>query len=286
MRRAAGWGGRAGVAVGLVALPLMAQPRRATTPLPVAPTIDRVLVPAGAFAMGTDAGGEPDERPRHVVTLRAFRIDRVEVSREQYARCVRAGRCTEAWARPGWTDRRAPVTSVSWFMAGAYCRWAGGRLPTEPEWEKAARGTDERQYPWGNDRPTAARAVFGQRMNLGQPAPVGTHPTGASPYGALDLAGNVWESTASVYDPYGYRYPETEPTCATALAAYADLQRRNLWAFTGAMGIPRACQRVLRGGAWNYRPDGLRVTNRVHHEADGRYPVSGFRCADDGVPPG
>jgi formylglycine-generating enzyme required for sulfatase activity len=275
------------VAAALVALPLVAQPRRPTPPAPVVtPLVDRVVVPAGPFVMGSDTLGEPDERPQHTVTLRAFRIDRVEVSREQYARCVRARRCDDAWARATWTDRRQPVTSVTWFMADAYCRWAGGRLPTEPEWEKAARGTDGRIYPWGNDAPTRARAVFGQRMNVGQPEAVGTHPTGASPYGALDLAGNVWEWTATVYDPYAYRAPASEPTCASALAAYADLQRRNLWAFTGSMGIPHACQRVLRGGAWNYRADGLRSTNRVHHEPTGRYPVSGFRCADDAVPAG
>ena len=271
------------VAGALVGLPLLAQPRGAAS-LPIAPTIDRVEVAAGAFAMGRDVGGEPDERPRHVVVLSAFRIDRLEVSREQYARCVRAGRCSEAWARPTWTDRRAPVTSVTWFMAAEYCRWASGRLPTEPEWEKAARGTDERTFPWGNDAPTPARAVYGQRMHLGQPAAVGTHPAGASPSGVLDLAGNVWEWTATVYDPYGYRYPAVEPTCATALAAYADLQRHGQWSFTGSMGIPHECQRVLRGGAWNYPPDGLRVTNRVHHQPTGRYPVSGFRCADDAVP--
>ncbi len=269
------------IATVLVALPLTAQPRapRPSTP----PPLDRVLVAAGAFIMGADADGEPDERPRHTRTLPAFRIDRTEVSRESWSRCVRAGRCQDAWARATWTDRRAPVTSVTWFMARDYCRWAGGRLPTEAEWEKAARGTDGRTFPWGAEPPTPARAVYGQRMNVGQPAAVGTHPTGASPYGALDMAGNVWEWTATVYDPYGYRSPTTEATCATALATYADLQRRNLWAFTGSMGIPHNCQQVLRGGAWNYRAAGLRVTNRVHHEPTGRYPVSGFRCADDRV---
>lgn len=262
-----------------LALPLRAQPRAPAAP----PAVDRVVVPAGPFTMGADAGGEPDERPAHAVTLRAFRIDRTEVTREDYRRCVRAGVCEGFYARPGWREPRAAVTGVSWFMAVRYCRWVGGRLPTEPEWEKAARGADGRTYPWGNERPTRARAVFGQRMNVGEPAAVGARPEGASPYGALDMAGNVWEWTASVYDPYAYAHPEEEPTCERALAALADLRRRNLWSFTGAMGLPSVCERVLRGGAWNYWPDGLRTTNRVHHPPTGRYPVSGFRCADDGA---
>jgi len=120
-------------------------------------------------------------------------------------------------------------------------------------------------------------------MHLGQPEPVGTHPTGASPYGALDMAGNVWEWTSTVYDPYAYRRPTTEATCESALATFRELNHLGLYAFTGAMGIPNRCQNVLRGGAWNYWPSGLRSTNRVHHEPTGRYPVSGFRCADDRV---
>ena len=247
------------------------------------PPIDRVLVPAGAFTMGNDVEGEPDESPVHTRTLAAFRIDRLEVTREDYQRCVRAGVCQDAWRRPTWTDPHGPVTGVSWHQARTYCRWVSGRLPTEAEWEKAARGADGRRFPWGNDPPTRERAVYGLRMNVGQPEPVGSHPSGASPFGALDMAGNVWEWTESVYDPYAYRYPDTVPTCETALAAYADLRHLNRWAFTGAMGIPDACQRVLRGGAWNYWPSGLRASNRVHHEPDGRYPVSGFRCADDAV---
>ena len=260
----------------LAAMPLGAQPSLVTPP-----PVDRVLVPAGDFTMGSDTEGEGDERPAHTVTLRAFRIDRREVSRGDWRRCVRARVCGDAYARPGWTDPRGPVSSVSWTMARTYCRWAGGRLPTEPEWEKAARGTDARRFPWGNDPATPQRAVYGQRMNIGQPLPVGTHPDGASPYGALDMAGNVWEWTASVYDPYAYRTPTREPTCADALASLADLRRAGRQAFTGAMGLPRECERAIRGGAWNYWPSGLRVTNRVHHPERGRYPVTGFRCADD-----
>ncbi len=265
----------------LLSLPLFAQRRRRPPAPSTPPPVDRVAVPAGPFVMGADGEPEPDEAPRHTRTLPAFRIDRTEVTRAHYQRCVRAGVCQDAWKRPTWTHPDGPVTGVSWHQARTYCRWAAGRLPTEAEWEKAARGADGRRFPWGNEAPTRERAVFGLRMNVGEPAPVGTHPTGASPYGALDMAGNVWEWTESVYDPYAYRTPERVPTCETALAAYADLRRLNRWAFTGAMGIPRDCHRVLRGGAWNYWPDGLRASNRVHHAPEGRYPVSGFRCADD-----
>ncbi len=269
-------------AAALVALPIFAQ-RRPRRPPAVRPPVERVRVPAGAFVMGNDVDGEPDERPQHTRTLPAFRIDRTEVTREDYFRCARANHCPEAWARPAWTDPRGPVTGVSWFQARLYCGWVGGRLPTEAEWEKAARGTDGRRFPWGDEAPTQARAVFGQRMTTGQPEPVGSHPSNASPYGALDMAGNVWEWTESVYDPYAYRHPETVSTCEMALAAFRELNHLRLYAFTGAMGIPTECQRVLRGGAWNYWPSGLRSSNRVHHKPEGRYPVSGFRCADDDV---
>ncbi len=265
-----------------VTAPLAAQRRRRPPPAPV---IDRVTVPAGPFVMGSDADGEPDERPQHTRTLPAFRIDRTEVTRGAYFECVRAGRCRDAVMRPGWTDPRAPVTHVSWFMARTYCAWARGRLPTEAEWEKAARGPDGRRYPWGDDAPTRERASYGQLMDTGAPEPVGAHPTGDAPYGAHDMAGNVWEWVADVYDPFAYREPARTPNCDLALAAYRELNRTRQWAFTGAMGIPTTCHRVLRGGAWNYWPTGLRTTNRVHHEPGGFYPVSGFRCADDAVEP-
>ncbi|MBL8604012.1 MAG: SUMF1/EgtB/PvdO family nonheme iron enzyme [Myxococcales bacterium] len=266
------------LAVTACASPLAAQRWQRSTPA-TPPAADRVLVPAGPFTMGADAGGEPDERPAHTRVLAAFAIDRHEVTRRDYFRCVRARVCNDASLRRGWVNPDAPVTGVTWFMAERYCQWAGARLPTEAEWEKAARGSDRRVYPWGNEAPTPARAVYGLRMNVGEPASVGSRPAGASAFGALDMAGNVWEWTATVYDPYAYRSPETEPTCARALATYADLRRRGAYAFTGAMGIPARCERVLRGGAWNYWPDGLRSTNRVHHEPTGAYPVSGFRCA-------
>ncbi len=246
------------------------------------PPPDRVAVPAGAFVMGADRGGEADERPRHTLTLPAFRIDRNEVTRGQYLRCVSARACTAPRELgPRVHDPMQPVVGVSWTQARAYCAWAHGRLPTEREWEKAARGTDGRTFPWGEDRPTPDRAVFGRGGHTGAPDPVGQRPRGASPYGALDMAGNVWEWTESPYDPYAYRHPERAPTCETALASLAALRSLGVQGFTGSNPLPDSCERVLRGGAWNYGAAGLRVTNRVHHGPGFQIIVAGFRCADD-----
>ncbi|HVV51450.1 MAG TPA: formylglycine-generating enzyme family protein, partial [Polyangia bacterium] len=158
---------------------------------------DRVTVPGGAFTEGSTRG-EDDERPARKVTLRAFAIDRTEVTRGDYAACVDAGRCKSPPGADPAADAKLPVTGVDWNDAQAYCKFAGGRLPTEAEWEKAARGTDGRQYPWGNDL-DCARANWGNfegegpcaGKNPGHPVAVGQYPTGASPYGALDMGGNV-----------------------------------------------------------------------------------------------
>lgn len=179
-------------------------------------------IPAGAFTMGSDAGPE-DERPAHSVTLNAFAIDRLPVTNAQFAAFLdhagltgsrgerlydhddpdaRIHRRGNRWqADPGAENH--PVVEASWGGALAYCVWRGARLPTEAEWEKAARGTDGRRYPWGNAAPDARRARFGAGWH--DTAPVDAHPAGASPYGALDLAGNAWEWVSSAYRPYPYR---------------------------------------------------------------------------------
>jgi serine/threonine-protein kinase len=169
------------------------------------PKIDRVVVPAGPFLRGSLRGAD-DERPVVTHTLLLFRIDRTEVTRAMYASCVAARRCQplalDLQGEPG-----LPVTQVNWNQARAFCAYAGGRLPTEDEWEKAARGSSGRDYPWGDDL-DCARANWGNfdnegpcaGKNPGRPVAVGSYPQGASPYGALDMAGNVWEWVADKYN--------------------------------------------------------------------------------------
>lgn len=250
-----------------------------------------ILVPAGPFLMGADSGGEADERPAHTVTLGAFYLDENEVTNEAYGRCVEAKIC--APPDPRNADRngvgpdklfrrpRQPVSSVSWDNARTYCAFVGKRLPTEAEREKAARGTDGRRYPWGNTPPGPERAVFHGSIT----EEVGTHPKGDGPYGHHDLAGNVWEWVEDVYDPFAYGRPGAAQgvggTCEEALAAYRELREQKKKGFTGSNAIPNECERVLRGGGFNYHATGLRVTNRVHHPARYRMVMSGFRCAKD-----
>jgi formylglycine-generating enzyme required for sulfatase activity len=181
-----------------------------------------VAVPEGPFRMGAD-DGEPDERPAHVVHLPGFSIDRLPVTNAEFALFLDAAgargprgldyyddhdadarihRRGGRWiADPGYESH--PVVEASWHGARAYCAWRGARLPTEAEWEKAARGTDARRYPWGNELPDASRARYASGWNA--TAPVGAHPRGASPYGMLDAAGNVWQWVSSAYRPYPWR---------------------------------------------------------------------------------
>jgi formylglycine-generating enzyme required for sulfatase activity len=164
---------------------------------------DRILIPAGPFVRGSVRA--LDERPIEHKTLPAFHIDRTEVTRAMYARCVAAHRCPQPDLDLA-SEPELPVTNVSWNDARTFCAFAGGRLPSEDEWEKAARGTDGREFPWGAE-PACSRANWGnfdgegpcRTENPGRPVAVGTHPAGASPYGVQDLAGNVWEWVATAY---------------------------------------------------------------------------------------
>ena len=182
---------------------------------------EMITIPAGPFVMGRD-DGPADERPAHTVTLPAYAIDRLPVTNEQFARFLetngthnpagerlydiddpdaRIHHRNGAW-RPDKGYDIHPVVEVSWAGARDYCTWLGKRLPTEAEWEKAARGTDTRRYPWGNGAPSRDHARFASGWN--ETAPVDAFPRGASPYGVLDMAGNAWEWVSSAYRPYPY----------------------------------------------------------------------------------
>jgi iron(II)-dependent oxidoreductase len=236
---------------------------------------DMVRVASGVFLMGSNDGPD-DERPQHKVDLGAFLIDRVKVTNGAFALFLNAvgprgprgenyfdvddddariHRRDGKWqADPG--HEHHPVVEVSWPGALAYCAWFGKRLPTEAEWEKAARGTDGRKYPWGNEPPDHTRAHFGAGWN--DLRPVGSLAKGASPYGALDMAGNGWEWVSSAYRSYPYQSSDGRE----------DLTAQQV--------------RGTRGGGHDARPSELTTSHRGRHVSrnprGGHHNIS-FRCA-------
>ncbi len=278
-------------------------PKASATPstptVHIEPAADDLLpVPGGTFTMGADGVGERDEQPAHSVTVASFQLDKTEVTNQKYLECVSAGACQpyrdtvargfHAGPEAGFRGPDQPVVGVSWFDAGAYCAFRGKRLPREAEWERAARGEDGRKYAWGNEAPDAARlACFGRKVGAkgATTMPVGSYPEGRGPYGHFDLTGNVWEWTADVYDPMAYERAgrdRGEPgTCEQVLESLAMLRKGKRQGYTGSNPIPTTCERALRGGAFNYPGGGLRASNRVHHPAQWRMLVAGFRCAKD-----
>ncbi|MFT7625879.1 MAG: sulfatase activating formylglycine-generating enzyme, partial [Myxococcota bacterium] len=165
-----------------------------------------VFVPAGPFVMGADFG-EFDEEPRHLVQLDAYFMDKTEVTNAAYSKCVEAGGCRKSryWYDKTLNQPTHPVVAVGWDDGVRYCKWAGKHLPTEAEWEKAARGTDERIFPWGSDFRESQVNMHHKSDGWPTTAPVGTYPQNVSPYGALDMAGNAWEWTADYWSSVYYR---------------------------------------------------------------------------------
>ena len=273
----------------------------APVPVPVAPAAcpeGMLPIPAASFFMGSDEKEVEDaERPAHRVTLHATCIDRTEVTASRYAACVESGRCAGAWDANAWPgiaagERRAfdplcnareptrrgehPANCVTWTQARDFCAAEGARLPTEAEWELAARGTDGRRYPWGDAEPTSKRlnacgaecGAWGRKHGQDLPtmfreddgwpatAPVGSFSEGASPYGLLDMTGNVWEWVADRFGPYDGK-PSTDP-----------------------QGPAAGDDRVMRGGAWNGADASwVRPTYRFHASPTLSSHGIGFRCA-------
>jgi len=223
-----------------------------------------VYVPAGEFVMGSE-WGEPDELPRHAVDLDAFYIDTYEVTNAEYQRCIDEADCTRqmSWDRPDLMGPTQPVVGVRWYDAVAYCRFVGKRLPTEAEWEKAARGTDERRFPWGDEWHPGWVNMHTPDDGFAGTAPVGSFPKNVSPYGAYDMAGNAWEWTQDLHDREFYaRSPRKNP-----------LNEEVGW------------RRIMRGGSWMYDVPFFETSfNRSPGRAYFRKEYVGFRCAMDAPP--
>ncbi len=220
-----------------------------------------VRVPAGSFTMGSAADdGEADsnEKPAHAVQLDAFWLDKFEVTNFQYAACVQTGVCSPSdWVNDtDYNGQTQPVVGVDWNDAFAYCQWAGARLPTEAEWEYAARGPENRLYPWGDTFDAALVNGSGSIDGFDRPAPVGSFPSGASWVGAQDMAGNVWEW---VNDWYAADYYAQSPSI-------------------NPQGPEDGNSKVLRGGSWNNHASLLRAAHRYPLAPDNRYDLIGFRC--------
>ena len=230
-----------------------------------------VLIPAGKFIMGSDER-MPDEGPQHTVYLDSYYIDVYEVTNAQYKKFIDATkrRSPSHFRNRTYPAGKAdhPVTEVTWYDADAYCGWAGKRLPTDQEWEKAARGTDGRMFPWGDEFDTA-KANTPQRWEKlhqeGDTMPVGSFPNGASPYGIYDMSGNVWEWTSSWYKAYpGNKHPSEN---------YGEQYK------------------TLKGGSWwdcSFYKCGISapVFNRSFFIRGTHNKSFGFRCAKDAGPAG
>jgi eukaryotic-like serine/threonine-protein kinase len=233
------------------------------------PEVDMVLIEAGEFLMGStdaDQDAESDEMPQHKVYLGAYYIDQTEVTNAMYQACVDAGACTppdqtkssthaDYFGNPDFDAY--PVIFINWNQAVSYCHWRKARLPTEAEWEKAARGPDGRLYPWGEEVDCTRANYGGASGCLGDTAMVGSYPDGASPYGLLDMSGNVWEW---VNDWYLDIYYQDAP-------------------FKYPKGPSSGERRIARGGSWNTPASLMRGANRQYFTPSISNGYLGLRCA-------
>ena len=225
--------------------------------------MELIYIPAGEAWVGSgewDHEYKLDETPEHKVSLDAFWMYKTEVSNAMYAQCVNAGVCDEPCSEetnPRFRDplyANHPVVYVTWQNAMDYCTWVGGRLPTEAEWEKAARGSGKAKYPWQDDDPSAKNVNAAN--SIGDTTPVGSYPLGASEYGVLDMAGNVREW---VYDWYREDYYPSAPT-------------------QNPMGAATGTDKVLKGGSYYDNYEHTRIAGRLHHSPSSAGVNRGFRC--------
>ena len=221
-----------------------------------------MYIPAGEFIMGSSSG-DADETPVHSVWLNGYWIDKTEVTNLQYGMCVTAGACslpqqTDSLTRSNYFHNNFyqdyPVIYVTWNDAHDYCDWVGGYLPTEAEWEKAARGMNGNKFPWGNSNPTTNLANF--NYNLGDTSMVASYPDGASPYGVLDMAGNVYEW---VYDYYSDDYYSSSPV-------------------KNPFGPSNGDMHVLKGASFNTPAYKIRSSYRAKFTPTTTGNDDGFRC--------
>lgn len=255
-------------------------PTRAPSPItvPVTPSAsainggdihsDMVLIEAGWFTRGSageDTNADNNEKPQKSIYLDSFWIDKYEVSNSLFRECVSAGKCEAPSQSKSHTHEsyfwnplydKYPVIFLSWYAARDYCASVGKRLPTEAEWERAARWTDARIFPWGND--FRVDYLNGENSDSGDTLPVGSFPNGASRDGVLDMAGNVWEWVADWFDGDFYKAPESN----------------NPYRST-----PKEEYKVVRGGAWDSPVSRLRVTARYARFPGFGFDNNGFRCA-------
>lgn len=248
-----------------------ATPTSSPTPLPGATQTNpidgmtQIYIPAGEFLMGGPVNpdvSDPDDRPQRSIYLDAFWVAQTTVTNAMYKLCYEAEKCPKPireelnphYYDPAFGDH--PVVYVTWDDARQYCEWSGGRLPSEAEWEKAARGVDGRTYPWGNYKPNASLANVGG--DLDSTVPVGSYPRGASPYGVLDMGSNVREWVADWYQPGRFKDSKVNPT-----------------------GPEAGEKRVLRGASWFDPFQYVRAVSRLAHAPDSAGWNRGFRCAYD-----